>query len=305
MQEDAPPLKIWAYAGSIMFILLLLFFSIAYSGFGPYGKIIERSNENLERALTEINKDTSAISIVFLGSSLFEDAIQDPRAFEDAISKLTNKRVNILRVAVYHLNIELAEQIGFFKHIVKHPPEYLFIENFAVNMEDKDLSTQVPQQINTTLFYFRNAVRNKIGLKAHDDIYVKWYSFETNPTPDFYMDDFDSITYKFMQKGRTNVRQISQNAVANEAYEILKEKGTKVVLLDLPQTNKLPKNLLDERGSAELNKLLDYYKQEYNVEYWPFTGNICDSCYIDGIHLNYKGAPQYREWFVSEFASRR
>ncbi|HET6540594.1 MAG TPA: hypothetical protein VFG46_08930 [Chryseolinea sp.] len=305
MQEDAPPLKVWAYAGSTIFILLSLFLSFAYSGFGPYAKIVERSNQNLEGALMEINKDTSAISIVFLGSSLTEDAIEDPAALEEAISKLTNKKVNILRVAIYFLNIDLAKRIDVFKYIAKHPPEYLFIENFAINLEEGDLSSKVPEQITTTLFYLRNGVRKKIGLNTHDDYYVKWHSFDTNPTPDFYLDDFDSITYKLLLNGRTSVRQISQNAIANEAYEVLQKKGTKVVFLDMPQTNDFEKNFLDERGTAELNKLLDHYKQQYNVEYWPFTGSICDSCYIDGIHLNYKGSPQYQEWFAAELASRR
>ncbi len=234
-----------------------------------------------------------------------EDAIEDPAALEDAISKLTNKKVNVLRVAIYFLNNEVTERIDFFKYITKHPPQYLFIENFAMNLEDGGLSSRVPEQINTTLFYIRNAVRKNIGINTHDDYYVKWHSFDTHPSPDFYVDDFDSISYKLLLHGRTTVRQLSQNAVANQAYEVLRQKGTQVVFLDMPQTTDFEKNFLDESGTAELNKLLDTYKQQYGVEYWPFTGSICDSCYIDGIHLNYKGSPQYQQWFAEELASRR
>lgn len=305
MPEEAPPLKVWVYSGSVIFFFLSLFLTLAYSGIGPYGKVIETSNRNLEKALSEISKDTSAISIVFLGSSLTEDAIEDPKALEESISRLTNKPVNILRVAIYFLNIDLATRIDFFKYIVKHPPEYLFVENFAINLEEEDLSSNVPEEITATLFYFRNAIRSKLGMSTGDDYYVKWHSFDTSPTPDFYLDDFDSTTFKLLLNERTHVRQISQNAVANGAYEALQKKGTTVVFLDMPQTTDLPKNLLDEKGTVELNELLDQYKQQYNVEYWPFTGSICDSCYIDGIHLNYKGSPQYQEWFARELASRR
>jgi hypothetical protein len=101
------------------------------------------------------------------------------------------------------------------------------------------------------------------------------------------------------------VRQASQNAIANEAYQALQRTKTKIVFLDMPQSDKLQRNFLDKNAAAEFNKVLQHYQQQYNVEYWPYTGSMSDSCFIDGIHLNYKGAMKYQEWFVSEFASKR
>src|SRR5688500_18025442 len=114
MHEDAPPLKVWAYPVSAIVGLLLLFFSFTYSAYGPYAKTVERSNKKLEEALIEINRDTSAISIVIVGSSLTEDALVDPLAIEEGIFKLTNKKVNVLRVAIYFMNMDLAKRIDFF-----------------------------------------------------------------------------------------------------------------------------------------------------------------------------------------------
>lgn len=304
MHEDAPPLKVWAYPVSAIVGLLLLFFSFTYSGYGPYAKAVERSNKSLEDALIEINKDTSAISIVILGSSLTEDALVDPRAIEEGIFKQTNKKANVLRVAIYFMNMDLAKRIDFFGYIRKYPPQYLFLENFGMNLDDGNLGTLIPVPIDASLLYLRNELRKKIGLNSNEDYYTKWHTFDTKPLAEFYSDKFDSLTYKSLKTKKMVVRQASQNALANEAYEALKKK-TKIVFLDMPQSDKLQRNFLDKNAAAEFNKVLEHYRQQYNVEYWPYTGSMNDSCFIDGIHLNYKGAVKYQEWFVSEFALKR
>jgi hypothetical protein len=304
MHEDAPPLKVWGYSISGIFSILLLFFSFTYSGYGPYAKVLERSNKSLEDALIEINKDTSAISVVIVGSSLTEDALVDPRAIEDGIFKQTNRKANVLRVAIYFMNMDLANRIDFFGYIRKYPPQYLFLENFGMNLDDGNLSTLIPAPIDASLLYLRNELRKKIGLSSHEDYYIKWHTFDTKPLPEFYSDNFDSLTYKSLQAKKMVVRQASQNSIANETYEALKKK-TKIVFLDMPQSDKLQRNFLDKNDAAEFNKVLEHYRQHYNVEYWPYTGGMSDSCFIDGIHLNYKGAIKYQDWFVSEFASKR
>jgi hypothetical protein len=307
MHEDAPPLKVWVYPVSAIVSLLLLFFSFTYSGFGPYAKTVERSKKKLEEALIEIKKDTSAISIVIVGSSLTEDALVDPAVIEEGIFKLTNKKAKVLRVAIYFMNMDLARRIDFFGYIRKYPPQYLFLENFGMNLDDGNLKELIPTPIDASLLYLRNVVRNKIGLNSNEDYYIKWHTFDTKPLPEsgFYSDGFDSLTYKSLQTKKMVVRHASQNAMANEAYEALQKKNTKIVFLDMPQSDKLQRNFLDKNAATEFNKVLEQYRQQYNVEYWPYTGSMSDSCYIDGIHLNYKGAMKYQEWFVSEFALKR
>jgi len=307
MHEDVPPLKVWAYSFLAIVILLLLFFSFTYSGFGPYAKVLERSNKSLEEALIEINKDTSAISVVIVGSSLTEDALVDPKGIEESIFKQTNTRANVLRVAIYFMNMDLAQRIDFFGYIRKHPPQYLFLENFGLNLDDGNLSTLLPIPIDASMLYLRNELRKKIGLNSNEDYYTKWHTFDTKPLPesDFYSDRFDSLTYRSLQTKKMIVRQASQNMVANEAYEALGKKRTKIVFLDMPQSDKLERNFLDKNAAAEFNRVLNHYREQYNVEYWPYTGVMSDSCFIDGIHLNYKGAMKYQEWFVSEFVSKR
>ena len=75
MFEEAPPLKVWIYPICSVSTMCFLFFSYAYSDYGPYARVLELSNRSLEKALIENTRDTSAISIVILGSSLTEHAL--------------------------------------------------------------------------------------------------------------------------------------------------------------------------------------------------------------------------------------
>src|SRR3990170_8097899 len=246
MYEDAPPLKVWAYSVSAIFSLLLLFVLFTYSGFGPYAKVLERSNKSLEDALIEINKDTSAISVVIVGSSLTEDALVDPKAIEEGIFKQTNKKANVLRVAIYFMNMDLAKRIDFFGYIRKYPPQYLFLENFGMNLDDGNLSSLLPVPVDASLLYLRNELRKKLGMNSNEDYYTKWHTFDTKPLPEFYSDKFDSAAFRSLQTKKMTVRQASQNAIANEAYQALQKKKTKIVFLDMPQSDKLQRNFLDK-----------------------------------------------------------
>ncbi|MEJ7644836.1 MAG: hypothetical protein WKF87_09590 [Chryseolinea sp.] len=304
MHEDAPPLRVWVFPVLAIAIILISFFSFTYSAYGPYANVIKRSNENLEASLAALTRDTTAISIVILGSSMTEDAIENPQAVEKGIFEKTNKKVNVLRVALYHMNMDIAKRIDFFKIIRKFPPQYLFIENFGMNLNAGNLDELMPIPVDASLLHLRNEVRQKIGASSHDNYYTKWYTFDTKPLPDFYSNAFDSTTFKFMKEKKMVVRKPTQNEIANDAYEALRNK-TRIIFLDFPQSDKLERNFLDNNAAAEFQKVVDYYQKQYDIQYWPYTGSMSDSCFIDGVHLNYKGSKKYQEWFVSEFAAKR
>ena len=297
MYEDAPPLKVWAYAAVVVFSFAFLFLSYCYAWFGPYAKVLEKCKSSLEEALIEINaRDTSAISVVILGSSLTERALLDPNEIAEHISQQTKKKTKVLRFALYYLNMDLAESIDFFGYVCKHPPTYLIIENFGINLEDNDTTTSTPVPIDATLLSLRNQFRQALGLSLHDNYYAKWYTFDSKPLPghEFYTDQFDSVTFKSLQTKKNLVRKVSENAVANNAYEALVKSKTKIVFLDMPISDKLLTNFLDQKGTSELNNVLEYYQQQYNIEYWKYPTVMNDSCFMDGIHLNYKGARNIR-----------
>ena len=101
------------------------------------------------------------------------------------------------------------------------------------------------------------------------------------------------------------MRKVTQNGIANNAYDALMKRNTKVIFLDMPQSDKLRANFLDDASTSELNEVLKFYKTQYRIDYWRFPRVMDDSCFTDGVHLNSKGAMQYQKWFVSEFASKK
>ena len=308
MTEEAPPVRVWLFPILTALTLVLSFFYYCYSSFGPYATLLARSNKHLENALIETTGDTSALSIVVLGSSLTEYALVDPRGLEDSIFQKTNKKAKVLRIALNYMDINVAKRIDFFNYISKYPPDYLFIENFSFNLDRADTSTTIPEPVNVALLHVRNFIRTAIGVGTHDNYYVKWYTFDVRPQPedDFYTHRFDSMTYKFLlQAKKSFVRKVSQNSIANQAYDALTKNDVKVVFLDMPLCRQFPHNFLDQQATAELNKTLGVYKTQYRVDYWRFPYVMDDSCFVDGAHLNSKGAMQYQKWFASEIASRR
>jgi hypothetical protein len=169
MFDEAPPLKVWAYPIAVFFLIVLSFFSYVYSSYGPYKTVLQQSNKSLQAALIETTRDTSAISIVILGSSLTERALLDPHEIEDSIFQVTHKKTKVLRVALNYMNMDLARRIDFFEYVSKNPPDYLFIENFGLNLEDNDSTSAIPVPIDAALLHIRNQIRTKLGLGSHDN----------------------------------------------------------------------------------------------------------------------------------------
>ena len=65
-------------------------------------------------------------------------------------------------------------------------------------------------------------------------------------------------------------RKVTQNGIANSAFDVLMKRNTKVVFLDMPQSNKLQTNFLDSESTSELNEVLKFYKTRYRIDYWGF-----------------------------------
>ena len=304
MYDEAPPVKVWGYTGLAVFSLLFLFLSYCYTDFGPYSKELKKSNLGLQAALYENNsKDTSSLSVVVVGSSLLERALVDTREIEKAISEQTKKPAEFLRISIYYMTMDLAYEMDLFEYLVKYPPDYLFLENISINLDDP-FGEALPVQVDAALLNLRNIFRTNMGLPVHENYYNRWYTFDIMPpaTNPFYTFEFDSSTYKFLETKRMNVRKVSENERANEAYAALKGK-TKIIFLGMPVAHGLRPVFLDEPAAAAFNNVMKDYHGDYDINYWQYTDVMPDSCFSDGFHLNFTGAKKYQDWFVSKLAS--
>ena len=80
MSEEAPPLRVWLYPILAVFtISAFVSLLLPIPAMDLMARWWRLSNKNLEKALIENTRDTSALSIVILGSSLTEYAFADPQ----------------------------------------------------------------------------------------------------------------------------------------------------------------------------------------------------------------------------------
>ena len=186
------------------------------------------------------------MSVVVVGSSLLERALVDTREIEKAISEQTKQPAKFLRISIYYMSMDLAYEMDLFEYLVKHPPDYLFLENIGINLDDP-FGEGLPTQVDAALLHLRNMIRSNMGLPLHENYYNRWYTFDIMPPPTnpFYTFEFDSSTYKFLETKRMIVRQVSENERANEAYAVLQGK-TKIIFLGMPMAHGLKPDFLDE-----------------------------------------------------------
>ena len=69
----------------------------------------------------------------------------------------------------------------------------------------------------------------------------------------------------------------------------------------MPRASELERVWLKSTQKKELQTLLHVYKQNYNIEYWKYPYSLKDSDFIDGGHLNSKGAKKYQKWLATQF----
>jgi hypothetical protein len=294
MNEKSPPLKIWIYSISIAVVVILIFMII------PKDKKLQEfagTQNALRTAIIKNNKpDSTATSIVFLGSSLSECAFNNSSSFEKKLSKNENHRARVLKVVIHSLNNKITSEIRFFDCITKSPPDYLFIESNNINI-DEDTPREKFKFLASSMENMISYLRSTMQIRKNYDFSPKAASSSSK----FYKDNFDTIIYAKLLLKKRFVRSFLQNKIANEAYAELIKNNTKIIFLDLPRTSKFDSVWLDKNQKKEFNALMSTYNQKYGIECWKYPTSLNDSDFMDGAHLNYKGAKKYEEWFVNKF----
>ena len=162
MFEEAPPLKVWAIPhrcfyfdrAFVFLVRVLLLWTLRNS----VGAIEQKSGSRLDRNYPRYFSNIDCYSWVFLNRT----CVVDPHEIEDSIFQVTHKKAKVLRVALNYMNMDLARRIDFFDYVSKNPPDYLFIENFGLNLEDNDSASVIPVPIDAALLHIRNQIRSNL-----------------------------------------------------------------------------------------------------------------------------------------------
>jgi len=285
-------LKSWLCTLIIVVIVL-----ISFNIFFYHPKNFIKTRIRLKEAIVKNNTlNESEPSIVFLGSSLTRFGLESDIAIATKLFKNKHQKFHVLKVAIEDLDNKIVEKIKFFEYITKNPPAYLFIESNNLNLEIDQPEIQF--YIKSSLDNMANFSKNIVGIAVNEDV-----DFDLDPSikGPFYKDKFDTLDYCRLLLVKTVVRKFAQNKIANKAYSELIRRNTKIIFLDIPYSKGIEENYIDKNQKNELKNLLKQYKNNYGIECWKYPNVIRNHYYIDGGHLNYKGAKIYSEWFCNKF----
>ena len=301
MNNSSPPLKVWFF--SIGLILMLLSLSAIFINSSE-----KADSEKAEKTVLEVkdlikksgighNKDSnSTTSIIFLGSSLTRHALYDFEETEKLFTLSPNSKTIILKLAINGLSYKELEESKTLEYIIESPPDYLFIESNHINIENKSNDGK----LHFLRFYLNNLIL--IARKMFYGLEDKLKKiFGVTPEDPFFTGNFNKDVYAQILLIKRDVREFSQNTEVNEAYAELIKRKTKIIFLDMPRASELERVWLKSTQKKELQTLLHVYKQNYNIEYWKYPYSLKDSDFIDGGHLNSKGAKKYQKWLATQF----
>jgi hypothetical protein len=238
----------------------------------------------------------STTSIIFLGSSLTRHALYNFEETEKLFTLNPKSKTTILKLAINGLSYEELKESKTLEYIIESPPDYLFIESNHINIENKSHDGK----FKLLSFYLNNLVL--IARKIFNGLEDEFKKiFEATPEDPFFTGNFNKDHFAQILLIKRDVRKFSQNKEVNESYAELIKRKTKIIFLDMPRSSKLDCVWLNSTQKKELQTLLQAYKQSYNIEYWKYPYSLKDSDFIDGGHLNSKGAKKYQKWLATQF----
>ncbi|MGZ9677125.1 hypothetical protein [Flavobacterium sp. GNP001] len=298
MNETSPPLKVWLYTVSTILVLVLI------SVFGlqteKKNKQIEYKNINTKvRKILKVNNSSNAArpSVVFLGSSLIGHALYNLNTIDEKFElKKTKASPKICSIAINALDNEKINKLKLFEELVNHPPDYLFIEinHILVDGEETELTLKYLKIAINNLFLF---VKNTIGLAPEKTINF----FKIKPENALFHDQFNIEDYKQLLQKKRSVRLFNENKILNEACLDLQLKKTKIIFIDLPRAPQLEQIWLSSTQKKVWIEVLKKYQRSYKIDFWKYPNLLNNSDFVDGGHLNYKGAKKYQDWLITQF----
>lgn len=292
MNESSPPLKVWFYTFTVVVALLL--FSIFYFEENASKEINSKKLIEIQATLKKAWKTNhkSQTTMLFLGSSLTGDALYNLGDMKKRFNINDQKKIIFFRLTIPGLDNQLLEDLQIFDYIIESPPAYLFIESNRINIDNDKVNL------------LNSSVKNLFSFakKSISSIVINEYiNIKDNPEDPIYKDNFDNNAYYYLLQKKRLVRTFSQNKKANKAYSELIKRKTKIIFLDMPRAPKLEMVWLTANQKKDLQTLIHTYYQKYGIEYWKYPYSMSNTDFIDGYHLNHKGAKKYQEWLAAQF----
>jgi hypothetical protein len=298
MNETSPPLKVWLYTVSTVFVLLLISVFDLQTENKNKQKEYKNINSKVRKILNQNNSSHAARpSVVFLGSSLTGHALYNLNSIDERF-ELNQKKASpiICSIAINALDNEKIAHLQLFESLIANPPDYLFMEINHVLVDDKQPNFYL-KTLNQATNNLVSFTRKMVGMA--DETQISF--FKSTPKNPLFEDNFNTeIFQQLLQKERV-VRTFKQNKLLNETCLTLQRKKTKIIFLDLPRAPLLEQNWLSHTQKKAWTEVLKKYQRTYKIKFWKYPYVLNNSEFTDGGHLNYKGAKKYQDWIITQF----
>lgn len=296
MKTQNTPLRFWIYTASF-FIIIYLVFNIYYEK--NKSKINKHqlnyfSNE-LNHISQKLKNSDNNYNVIIIGSSLIGHGIPcseniykysklnitlnklwspgDPIKKKQLNHKTTNQLIKTKPDLVLIQTELTAIKLQYNERLVQH----LFLQKI----------TEFSSKINSMLDYFLIVPKDYTRCPKNLNVQSKTDTLSYTPK-------------KRIIKNIDNLKNLST------IFNQLNAAGIKTVIVDIPRPISTEKEIYTASFNKELQKLLNIYKQEYEVEHWNFTGpDMYYKHFIDDGHLNENGRDIYTEWLLNKIEKEK
>ena len=298
-----PPLWAWGITAGLLLVAGALFINSFLNSYHAFHEQLTQTAETVLRREYNSRKNAAG-RVVVLGTSLTGCGVLSPEYF----AKQTHGRYRVIKIFRQAANLEsFTERTPIFKLLLKYPPDILCIEENLLLFDLKDYSTLTPDTLlaKNILFYLPRLVEQG---KSH---FAWWYQPEQKPQNPFAdipppkgehsnTGIVDTIQYGAQLRGikQRPVRPYASQHPLHQYLQILRNKGTRVVILHFPRPAPLEKAIYSGKVRQRLLALRASYKQTDHTEYWHEPGNYPFGDFYDYAHLNLKGREIYSAWLA-------
>lgn len=297
------PLWAWGITAGLLLLAAALFINSFLNSYHAFHNQLTQTAETVLRHEHNSRKD-AAVRVVVLGTSLTGCGVLSPEYF----AKQTHGRYRVIKIFRQAANLEsFTERAPIFQLLVKYPPDILCIEENLLFFNFKDYSALTPDTLlaKNILFHLPHLVEQG---KSH---LAWWYQPEQKPQNPFadipppQNEHLNAGVADTIQYG-AQLRDIKQRPVRpyasqhplHQYLQILRNKGTQIVILHFPRPAPLEQAIYSGKARQQLLALRAHYQLTDHTEYWHEPERYPFGDFYDYAHLNLKGREIYSAWLT-------
>jgi hypothetical protein len=296
MKRSETPMKIWVVV-LVVFIGIQSFFYFFEKRINT--RSLELLNPITSEAINDLKKPDSIPSkkVVIIGSSLVGLGVGNEDETTISVKVKPNYLIKLTKIwKGRDPYVEFVEKDKLFKKLKKIHPNLICIQSelVAIDLYPKNNFNNILRNLTDYTYYSKLRIYYVLDQL---NIYKKTNT-QIKPLNVDFVNNYDTINYEPKLRA---IKKIDDIKFAFNDLKDLQNAGIKVVILDLPRPKKVEEKIYTTTFNTNLKKLLDFYKKEFNMDYWKYSGKpLYYKHFMDGGHMNKNGSEIYTNWLTEK-----